>query len=83
MLLVEDQLGRLGPYRPTANRTERFLLGPLDLGRVGAPAPLEVQMLPDRVVKQTHRRKAYSPLDTLAVANGARIVLFFPRRLAA
>jgi hypothetical protein len=36
------------------NRSERFAFGALDLGWIGAPPPLEVQMLANRVVKDAH-----------------------------
>ncbi len=46
-------LGRA--HRPvTAHRSKRLSLQPLDLRRIGATCALEVQMLADRVVQQTH-----------------------------
>jgi hypothetical protein len=48
--LVAYQCGRLG-LRSSSHRPERLALGALDLGRVGASAPLEVQVLADRVVE--------------------------------
>src|SRR5581483_4362175 len=38
----------------TADRPERLSLGALNLGWIGTAPPLEVEMVPDRVVKQTH-----------------------------
>ena len=54
-------LGRLDVRRTnrgiSANRSKRLALEPLDLSGVGATCSLEIQMLADRVVQQTHALK--------------------------
>ena len=54
-------LGRLVVRRTnrglSANRPKRLTLKPLDLSGVGATCSLEIQMLADRVVQQTHALK--------------------------
>jgi hypothetical protein len=57
-----------------AHRTKRVTLGALDLRGVGAAAALQVQVLADRIVQQTHGDKAYSPLNTFAVCADPRRV---------
>ena len=79
---LSRRLGRLRPFRTAPDRAKRFAFGPLDLGWVRTSAPLEIQMLANRVVQQTHRYKAYSAVDTFAVCGCPRIVLFLPWRLA-
>src|SRR5579871_4566188 len=65
-----------------ADRTQGFALRALDVGRVRASPPLQLEMLADRVIQEPHAAKAYSAATTLAVAAAARIVRFFPLRLA-
>ena len=74
--------GCLRPFRPAPDWAKRFAFGSLDLGWVRTSAPLEIQMLANRVVQQTHRCKAYSAVDTFAVCGCPRIVLFLPWRSA-
>ncbi len=54
-------LGRLVVHRTnrgiSANRSKRLTLEPLDLSGVGATCSLEIQMLADRIVQQTHALK--------------------------
>jgi hypothetical protein len=64
--------GRGGVELAPARWPEGLLLLAGDLGVVSPPAPLELQVLADRVVQQSHAFLAYS----------ARTVLFFPARLA-
>ncbi len=45
--------------RLAPNRTKRLAFKPLDLSGVSSPLTLEVEMLANRVVKQTHGDKAY------------------------
>ena len=81
--------------RLPADGAERLLLQPRDLSGVGTAAALEVQMLADRVVQQTHERPMLSapptrraragdqPAPPAATAASARVVRFLPARLAA
>src|SRR4051812_642754 len=69
----ERGLVRLTGEPAHPRRAERVLLLASDLDRVGAPAALEVEMLADGVVEQSHRSStAYSALT----------VRFFPARFA-
>ena len=45
-----------GQLRSAADWPERFAFGAFDLSRVGAAPALEVEMLADRVVENTHGR---------------------------
>src|SRR3954453_18463651 len=69
----EPGLLRLAGEAPCPRWAERFVLLASDLDRVGTPAALEVEMLADGVVEQSHRPStAYSALT----------VRFFPARFA-
>jgi hypothetical protein len=65
-------LGGFSRFAP--HWTKRLMLGALDLRRVGAAAALQVKVLADRIVQQTHVCKAYSPLNTFAVCADPRRV---------
>jgi hypothetical protein len=47
------------PSRLAPNRTESLALKPLDLSGISSPLTLEVEVLANRVIKQTHEYKAY------------------------
>jgi hypothetical protein len=47
---------RLERLRPAANRAERLALHPRDLGRIAAAAALEVEVIADGIVEQSHCR---------------------------
>src|ERR1700677_3439937 len=68
MLIVV--LGRLEVRRTnrgiSANRSKRLALEPLDLSGVRATCSLEIQMLADRVVQQTH---ALKPIELYVVCS--------------
>jgi hypothetical protein len=53
--LERGQVGEVGyTLRGPADGPERVALLPRDLGRVGAAAPLELQVLANRFVQQSH-----------------------------
>jgi hypothetical protein len=54
--LVGDRRGRQRVDRPAG--PERFPLLAGHVGRVGAGAPLELQVLANRIIEQSHRDKA-------------------------
>ena len=69
LLLAAGEIIRTAP-----NRTEGLALGLLDLRRVRAVAPFEVQMLANRVVEDSHGYKGYSGPTTFAASGVARKV---------
>ena len=79
-VLIVIRFGGDGRLTVAAYGAERLALGALYLGRIGAAAPLQVEVLFNRVVKKTH--KGYSPADTLAVSGWALTVRFLPPCLA-
>jgi hypothetical protein len=68
--------------RVAAHGTERLALGSFDLSGIRAPAALEIQVLANRVVQESHRLKDYSALRTFADRGWALTVRFLPCRLA-
>ena len=50
---------RAVPSRLAPNRTKSLALKPLDLSGVSSPLTFEIEVLANRVVKQTHDDKAY------------------------
>lgn len=68
--------------RLAANGAERIALLGGYLARIGAPAALQIEVLPDGVVELPHRAGSYSALPTPTGATRPRTVRFLPVRLA-
>src|SRR5689334_18002826 len=58
-------------FRSAADRTKSLTFSPLDLSRITASTPFQVEVLTDRVVQQTHGDKPYSEANTFAVCGVA------------
>ena len=72
--LREFGLVSLLRFRSAADRTKSLTFSPLDLSRITASTPFQVEVLTDRVVQQTHGDKPYSEANTFAVCGVALTV---------
>jgi hypothetical protein len=78
-IVVGQRLRELGlvsflRFRSAADRTKSLTFSPLDLSRITASTPFQVEVLTDRVVQQTHGDKPYSEANTFAVCGVALTV---------